>query len=434
MNKYDLDFENIFEYLDIHSFDLDYLKSFITEEEKKLYSIIESRLEKVIENLGKQIEEISKEISLQTNKLNDPTIDFETKNLIVKRIQELNDKMDRIQEEIQNKNAKMNTSINIANKSFEQISNIEDKYEILKIRGIDIVKERLAPSKTKGMKREEIEKLLAIKSILLKSESLENYIKTRENIWQNVDIKNRNLKKFEYKNITISSNIDNRRKFYYRTKKDDIKKIFEMKRLPEYKYSIVIGHNKDKKWVIEPERIFENKIKEPDFEIYDFGSFMYQYIPMKNGRYLYTNDLNRIFGVIRRDEEGKIATYYGIVHINSDDPKFFIDIVFSNIMLRNAMKNNFGFIGYVENNKESNRRYDHRLVFEEKSLINFEEANDVTAISYAMTHEGECNISRKNLSEVFEYIDQLLRRRASVIAKKPKTKPLKTLKFRLKNK
>jgi flagellin-specific chaperone FliS len=35
----------------------------------------------------------------------------------------------------------------------------------------------------------------------------------------------------------------------------------------------------------------------------------------------------------------------------------------------------------------------------------------VTALSYAMNHKGGCNIAKRNLSEIYEYMDQVMRQK-----------------------
>ncbi|MCI8308643.1 MAG: hypothetical protein HFJ45_00140 [Clostridia bacterium] len=142
-----------------------------------------------------------------------------------------------------------------------------------------------------------------------------------------------------------------------------------------------------------------------DMQVYDFGSFIYQSMPKKNGKYFYTNNLNRLVGIIKRNEEGRIEAYHGVIQFNAYDPQFYINVAFSDVMLRNAQRNNFGFIGYVVDNEKSYNTYAHKLSF--TNCLG--PSDDVTALSYALNHDGECNIPRRNLREIYEYIDQVLK-------------------------
>ena len=87
MNKYDLDFQNIFEDLGIESFDLEYLKGLLINEIEKLKKISEGKLQTIIRDIEAQIRETNDKILMYTRRLNDKTINVIAKNQIINEIE-----------------------------------------------------------------------------------------------------------------------------------------------------------------------------------------------------------------------------------------------------------------------------------------------------------------------------------------------------------
>ena len=101
MNKYDLDFQNIFEDLGIESFDLEYLKGLLINEIEKLKKISEGKLQTIIRDIEAQIRETNDKILMYTRRLNDKTINVIAKNQIINEIENLNENVYKLQENIQ---------------------------------------------------------------------------------------------------------------------------------------------------------------------------------------------------------------------------------------------------------------------------------------------------------------------------------------------
>jgi hypothetical protein len=407
LNKYDLDFENIFEYLGIESFDLEYLKKLIKEELKKIFEAAEKNSNDYIISFDNQIQNLNSEILRYTERLNDPDVETDTKDLIIIKIQELNDKISSLQDNAQ----KYRRSLEIQQKKMQEgladVDKITDQYKALKTIANARVYARLIPSKSRNLPQDELEKLRAIRVILIKNKDLSLYVSQRDLISRNVDVANRDQSSFEYVERKVSSPKRKKQDFHGASKKVISNLALKSnKKMSMYGYRVQIGQKVGDKWSLEPRRLYEKELEGTDIQIYDFGTFTYGYMPKPDGKYLYTSKSSSLIGVVRQDEEGKTQIYHGVIYINSYDPKFYIDIPFSNIMMRNAQKNNYGYIGNVSESQYLDSGYEHYLDFSEVDL-----GKTVTALSYAMNHKGGCNIAKRNLSEIYEYMDQVMRQK-----------------------
>lgn len=411
MDKYDLDFENIFEYLGIQSFDLEYLKELIREEIKKLYDASIKKTEMLMANLNEQIEFLKSEIIRTTESLNNPDIEPDTKNLIQLKIQELNNKLNILQDNKQKQNQHAELQQKKMLEGIEHVDSFTDQYRALKTIANAKVYAALKPARISQLSQEQLEKYRAIRSILTSTKDLGKYVAQIQLIWNNVNIADRDLSSLEYVEPVIS---DYKHQFssFSGPSRNYLAHMQDKQENPVYKYSAIIGHKDGNKWNLEPIKLYEKELEGTDIQIYDFGTFTYWCMPKPDGNYLYSNRLNNLIGVIRRDEEGKLQAYHGVIYINCYDPKFFIDIPFSNIMMRNAQKNNFGHIGIVSESQSLDSEYGHYLDFREVGI-----GKTTTVLSYAMNHSGECNIGKRNLGEVYEYMDQVMKQKIKDRAK-----------------
>lgn len=125
-----------------------------------------------------------------------------------------------------------------------------------------------------------------------------------------------------------------------------------------------------------------------------------------------------VLSIIKKGINGKVKTYNGIMYINEDikkDMYFWKNIVFSDCVLENAMDNNFGYIGSVEN-KNGKRK----LKFKDPIEIIGDHA-EVRALSYMQKYGGRfyglsepCN----NLNEFYEIMNNKVKM-LSKIGKNP---------------
>ena len=323
MNKYDLDFQNIFEDLGIESFDLEYLKGLLINEIEKLKKISEGKLQTIIRDIEAQIRETNDKILMYTRRLNDKTINVIAKNQIINEIENLNENVYKLQENIQKQTRHASLQLEKIDETIAQVKKITSVEKALRMLSLALIASKLAPSKQDRLSREEIEKLRAIKSIISKTKSLDDYIKTRQLIFNTVDIDERNQKYNQYKLRLISGyssetckvsdndiltrdlinkhnskshfvedsnfrtqkhsrkngginleensvnkldsilNRDNIRRLSRKNVKDkNIISLSEMNRLPDYKFFVQIGQkDRDGKWILEPRRLYEEELK-----------------------------------------------------------------------------------------------------------------------------------------------------------------------------
>jgi len=205
--------------------------------------------------------------------------------------------------------------------------------------------------------------------------SIKEYVEESLLVYQNVDFENRDLSRFAYKPAP-----NNRNKYLYAMR-------FEG-RTPILQSDLV------------PREIFA----------YDFGRFQFK-TPLAGDNVdqtssCYYSTEYSLIGVIRRDEDGAFKKYHGIIYQRVADilPEFYANVAFSNMVLRNATKNNFGYIGDIE--KAENTDYGSMLVFNPLDIDKL-----IGAISYALENRGICKFSGiQTLSDAYEYIDRSLDR------------------------
>lgn len=105
-------------------------------------------------------------------------------------------------------------------------------------------------------------------------------------------------------------------------------------------------------------------LEEAGIYAYDFGDVVYSRFPDEEGNYKQELGRKRLVGVIKKDEFGELRKYSILMEeaFASLPPEFFRDILFSDMLLRNA-KNNFGFLGTPEAMPDD-PWYKHKVVFD----------------------------------------------------------------------
>lgn len=397
MSKYDVDLEKFFKDLGITSYDIDYLKEIINQEINRLAEAIDKKKSEMISNLETQFQNLNNEIIISTEQLNDTTIQDDTKNLVSIKIKELNEALKKINEDIENKKANADTQKNKILKEFENVKEISDPYKALKIIATFKVNALLTPSNVKKLSPEKLEECRAVRKILTENKDLREYLDSNRFITQYVDIKNADQSALAYKEQE-NSNSNKKNATYNKNKR-----VSKNNPLPMYDYNIKVGRKTEMGWTLDPVLLFEDELKDKKMQIYDFGKFEYRYFPKKDGKYMYTSNGNSLIGIVKEDENGNLQTYHGVIDMEIEDPEFYINVPFSDMMMKNAEENNFGYIGHVSDNPNPDAKYKHYLDFKDENL-----GEIVTALSYAMTHNGKSNVVRKNLKEVYEAIDELM--------------------------
>ena len=118
-------------------------------------------------------------------------------------------------------------------------------------------------------------------------------------------------------------------------------------------------------------------LEEAGINIYNFGSVTHYKLPNRNGKYTQQLNSKDLVGVIKKDEFGELKIYTVLMDDISRtvSPEFCRDIIFSDMLLRNA-QNNFGVYGGFEEDP-SDRIYGSKVSFREIGLEDY-----VTAVCF----------------------------------------------------
>ena len=101
---------------------------------------------------------------------------------------------------------------------------------------------------------------------------------------------------------------------------------------------------------------------------YRFGGIRYSILPNKTGKYTQEYDTKELVGVIKKDEFGKVQKYSILMDKFSYriPPKFYRDIVFSDMVLRNS-ENTCGYVGGIRRNRED-LEYGYKICYDDLNL------------------------------------------------------------------
>ena len=104
---------------------------------------------------------------------------------------------------------------------------------------------------------------------------------------------------------------------------------------------------------------------------YDFGDAICSDMPDESGKYTREVMRKKMVGIIKRDEFGELKKYPVLVNDEFEDvpPEFYRDIVFSDMLLRNA-KNNLNVLGVPKPNP-ADQEYGYKITFDEPGLSEY---------------------------------------------------------------
>ena len=169
------------------------------------------------------------------------------------------------------------------------------------------------------------------------------------------------------------------------------------KGLPEYIYGA--------KPTDEPKKILDMIDETGDrVQAYKIGRYAFGQYAISEDHYAYGSGEYDIFTVLRYSKNGELRTYNGIINCNSNDilniPNFYGLVVFSDFVMENAEKNNFGYIGSVYLDKDGQKRLGFNNNIEARDLV--------TSLSFAQNYEGRfINLSDcKTIQDFFCIMNQ----------------------------
>ncbi len=180
--------------------------------------------------------------------------------------------------------------------------------------------------------------------------------------------------------------------------------------IPDYVYEINLYKN--------PEQLLKKMPKEysKDLKVSKFGEFSFGSFIRNDRKATVKMGPYDIIGVSRKNERGQDEYYHLIMEFNPNfDPQMFHDVVFTDIVMKNAMNNNFGYIGAIRNVTRVIKDYSEGL---DSPILRDESVNMlcydtvgakdlVTALSFAMRNDGRINNKDlNNLADVYRYVDE----------------------------
>ena len=153
-------------------------------------------------------------------------------------------------------------------------------------------------------------------------------------------------------------------------------------------------------------------LQEAGIYAYNFGDLICLDEPNLDGEYTREVTRKKMVGVIKKDEFGEIKEYTVLMNDEFEDvpPEFYRDILFSDMLLRNA-KNNYNFLG-VPKPLTSDTEYGFKVGFDEPGLaelmraISFENKPDVVKID---TNFERATSASKACEVMKEKMDQAVR-------------------------
>lgn len=207
----------------------------------------------------------------------------------------------------------------------------EDSYELVSV---------------KQAKRNEI---YAVSDLIKSVQSLVDFIKKRKALLSYIDVDNRIIKYSTKINYRNGSNA-------------------EVEEVKDNEYPQMCL---DIRFQKKPERFsgeYGEVLENAGIYAYDFGDLIYAEFPNDNGEYTQELLRKKLVGVIKKNEFGELKKYPVLINEGYSDipPEFYRDILFSDVLLRNA-KNNLNFLGVPERNPDD-LLYRYRVVFNEMGL------------------------------------------------------------------
>lgn len=139
-------------------------------------------------------------------------------------------------------------------------------------------------------------------------------------------------------------------------------------------------------------------------QVYKIGTFAFGHSSNLNGKLDVASLSYDILSVLKQSKDGELRTYNGIMYFSENveqDLPFWANVVFSDIVMKNAMENNFGYIGRVEENNGK-----RTLVFDD-GIVLMSEHEEVKALSYFQKYGGRIFGLRgcKNLQDFYRVMN-----------------------------
>ena len=330
----DYDFLNIFEKIGIEKYnDVEYLKNEVERLNKELKDKLNPSINKIIkaeiedkratlENLKRQREELIK------NKFRIPSREYYEK--LEKYDKKINALTNFIKGDFFFKG--LNDELESINDSAESIDNIS-KYihTIIKLKmGLNIVNQKWLNNKLEPEEKETRDWVTLAYNSFRTSDDVKKYTKNNLLILEYMDYKNRDVN--SRVNTSCAAN-------------------------PKY-----AANSKY------PEEILRYETEDGEIvTAYDIGEFGYKTFFKENKGYTNSFTGYTILSISRNDNNGNLRNYNGIMYLPENpqnDPEFYTKVVFSDINMRNAAKNN-GYIGSINFDDASNSR---KLVYNETGI------------------------------------------------------------------
>lgn len=344
MNKLEkYGFENPLEKIGIDSYDVDSLRKkaskLIVQIKESLYENNKSMLDKLNQRLlqlrNMQKDLIGSELTQCENEI----------NKVTEEINKIRSQRQRWYDDLDRKAAEIYRTDDVSNLVY-QIINLNSSYVLLN------------PIKPKDMTPEKREYKIVSNDLsrsIKSPEDAKRLLMEKTYVLYNIDTSNANLSRYEFNG-----------------------EVYNKYGMPSY----ICGA----KAIKEP-RLIMNVVDENEdkIQVYKIGTFAFGHSRNPNGK-LDTASLSYdILSVLKQSKNGELRTYNGIMYfsenVNQDLP-FWANVVFSDLVMKNAMENNFGYIGRVE--EENGRR---KLVFNDGITIMDEHA-EVRALSYFQKYGG----------------------------------------------
>lgn len=410
MNRYDLDFKNVFGVLGIESLEMHYVKTALINELKKKQSAIISKkykdrmhykfapveLKSKLELARKEFElakeqkkspDLIRQLEEKVNKLNEEYVyaknALEVK-LPVKEMQ-ANEKRDDLEERI--------ADVNITNDFFGILCTlISARIEYLKV---TYEAELEKGDSNSDEIRSNLDEINAIGETLNSKEAVKQYTLQHHEVLANVDFANHDMTKYQYvkPKRKLQAEVPKMHLTSSKLTGDRIREGFDNE--PPFKFVVKVNQR--------PKKYFEDA--EAQIYSYELGKFQYGMHIKPDGKPTYTSLQYDIIGVIRPDETGEYKSYHAVVYSKNIEPEFKKKVMLSPMILRNAERN-FGFLGTLEDVPNArDGEYKTRIIFN-----GIGDQDLVRALSYAQTYPGVVITKEGNkkatLGEVFEKFDK----------------------------
>lgn len=143
---------------------------------------------------------------------------------------------------------------------------------------------------------------------------------------------------------------------------------------------------------------YEKQRYDERIRVYNIGTFRYSVYSSPPERGL----MAQIISVCKEDKDGNLKIYNGVISdINKnyiiDDPEFYVKVVFSDLVMQNAEKNNYGYIGNV-NNEDNGKKLIYKAICLDELMENL----------YVANHVENGQMMNKSLPAFYSHMDNII--------------------------